>query len=116
MDNHYVKFDADSDKIITMDISGNEFILNGFDSDDMDTAPCVLGTTVPVNMVYELGESLENVKGKQVEVLYPSGTTTMLTVNGMGMIYIPNIENGDHDINISSISSTAKMILVSGAE
>ncbi len=116
VDNHYVKFDADSDKIITMDISGNEFILNGFDSDDMDTAPCILGATVPVNMVYELGESLENVKGKQVEVSYPSGTTTMLTVNGMGMIYIPNIENGDHDINISSISSTAKMILVSGAE
>ncbi len=114
--NHYIQFDADDEKVITMDISGNEFILDGFDSDNMDTAPCVLGTTVPVNMVDELRESLENVKGKQVEVKYPSGLTTTLTVNVMGMIYVPNIENGDHGIDITSICETGRMILLSGAK
>ncbi len=118
VDSHHVQFDdsSETETIYTMNISDEDFILSGRDADDMNSAPCILGETVPISMVSKLNVTLEEVIGKQVTVTYPSDLTTSLTVDSMGMIYVPNIENGDHDIDITSISETARMILLSGAK
>jgi hypothetical protein len=113
---HFIKFFATPESIITMVVNGSEYPLEGFNKDMTGDAPCILGSTVPVNIYEELGVQPFEALYKTVIVTYPDGSDLTTTTDPFGMIYIPNIQFGDHLINVNQVNNMSRMILISGAK
>ncbi len=114
--NYYIRFDAHPDSNVTMVVNECEYSLEGINTDSTTSTECILGVTVPINMIEELGVKPFNAIGKEVTVRYPDDTVITLYVNSFGILYVPDIQRGDHKIDVTNISKTARMVLVSAAQ
>ncbi len=109
--NYYVQFVQSPNSEVTMLVEDCDFALEGQDLDSTSSYACVVGMTIAIDMIAELGVSPYKAIDKNVTVTYPNSATAQFHTDHFGILYVQNTQLGDHNINVNNIKPGAKMTL-----